>query len=194
VTRTGRGRIGAASLLAVAVAVLVAGPAGAKTKTYSSGPLNAPIPDASYPLEGAGGVGTHSDTTKVKANGKIRDVNVSVRLTHPYDEDLEMWLVSPRGAIVKLVLRRGADGDNFGEGAPDCTGTFTVLDDQAATPIGSATAPLAGSFRPEQPLSRLNGKRAAGPWTLVALDTLQGDAGMLHCWQLTIAFKGRKKQ
>ena len=187
------GRACWASLLAVVAAAIVAAPAGAKTRTHSSGPINASIPEPSYPLGGAGGVGTAADTIRVNTRGKITDVDVALRISHTYDEDLEVWLMSPAGAIIKLVLRRGADGDNFGEGSLGCGGSFTVLDDEASLPIGSGVAPLSGSFRPDQPLSRLNGGRAKGSWTLLVLDAIPGDTGVLHCWELTIASKARKK-
>jgi subtilisin-like proprotein convertase family protein len=193
-TRSRFGRACWASLLAVAAAAIVAAPAGAKTRTHSSGPINAPIPEPSYPLGVPGStVGTAADTIRVNTRGKIKDVDVALRISHTYDADLEVWLMSPAGAIVKLVLRRGADGDNFGQDSLGCGGSFTVLDDEASLPIGSGVAPLAGSFRPDQPLSRLNGGRAKGSWTLLVLDAGQGDTGVLHCWELTIASKARRK-
>lgn len=190
----GLARVAAASLAAIAAIAVAAAPASAKvkTKTYSSGPVNAPIPDASFPLAGGGGVGTLTDTTAVKKKGKVRDVNVSLRVTHPFDRDLEIWLMSPTRTIVKLVVRRGGNGNDFGSGAADCTGAPTLLDDQATTSIAAGSAPFAGSFLPEQPLSALNGSQAKGSWTLFALDTGQADAGTLNCWKLTIASKAKK--
>jgi subtilisin-like proprotein convertase family protein len=181
--------------VAVAATVLAAGPAEAttKTRTHSSGPVNAVIPDASFPAAGAGGVGTLTHTIAVRRKGKVKDVDVSVRITHAYDRDLELWLMSPTRTIVKLVLRRGGKGDDFGSGAADCTGTPMVLDDQAPTPVAAGSAPFAGSFAPDQPLSALNGGHAKGAWTLFALDTLPTDAGTLNCWELTIAARAPKR-
>lgn len=195
---TGARRLGAAmvGLAAVAaLAVVAAAPAGAKTKTrsYSSGAINAAIPDGSFPNPGGGGVGTAIDDLRVKKRGKIKDVNVAVRITHSYDRDLELWLMSPARTIVKLALRRGGVGNDFGSGPPDCTGTHTVFDDQAPTAIGVAAAPFAGSFRPDQPLSVLNGKGGRGTWSLFVVDSAVPDVGILHCWGLSIASKSKKR-
>jgi len=194
---TGRrvARIVAVSVLATTLTAVAATPAVAKTKTgsYSSGPINAPIPDGSFPLLGGGGVGTAIHDLRAKRKGKVKDVNVSVRITHSYDRDLELWLMSPARTIVKLALRRGGTGDDYGSGAPDCTGAQTVLDDQAPTALADAAAPFAGSFRPDQPLSALNGSQGKGTWSLFVLDSAAPDTGMLHCWGLTIVSKAKKR-
>ncbi len=44
----------------------------------------------------------------------ISDVNVRLHLTHTYDEDLRITLISPAGIRVVLSDRRGGSGDNFG--------------------------------------------------------------------------------
>jgi subtilisin-like proprotein convertase family protein len=195
ISRTTRAGVLATAAVMALAAVIPAAPATAKAKarSYSSGPINAPIPDGSFPLPGGGGVGTAVDELRAKKKGKIRDVNVSVRVTHSYDRDLELWLMSPNRTIVKLALRRGGVGDNYGQGPPDCTGTHTVFDDQAATAIGEAAAPFAGPFRPDQPLSALNGSQGKGTWSLFVVDSATPDTGMLHCWGLTIASKAKKK-
>ncbi len=191
----GLARAGGAALVAVAAIAIAAAPSSAKTttKTYSSGAINAAIPDGAFPAAGAGGVGTAIDTTRVRGKGKLTDVNVSVRITHPFDRDLEIWLMSPNHTVVKAVVRRGGNGDNFGAGPADCTGTFTVLDDQAETPVAGGAAPLAGSFVPDQPLSALAGQQAKGAWSLFVLDTAVDDAGTLHCWELTATTKSKKR-
>jgi subtilisin-like proprotein convertase family protein len=193
VRRSRLARVYAAAIVALATTALIAAPASAKkAKTYSSGAINAAIPDASFPGSGGGGVGSVTDTTRVKGKGKVKDVNVSVRITHPYDRDLELWLMSPSRTIVKLVARHGGDGNDFGAGATDCNGTPMVLDDQAPAPISAGGAPFADSFVPDEPLSALNGGPARGSWTLLAIDAAPGDAGTLHCWELTVASKGKK--
>lgn len=185
--------VAAAALAALIVAAPATATAKTKTRSYSSGPVNTPIPDGSFPLPGGGGVGTAVHDLRAKKKGKVKDVNVSVRITHSYDRDLELWLMSPNRTIVKLALRRGGVGNDFGQGPPDCTGTHTVFDDQAPTAIGDAGAPFAGSFRPDQPLSVLNGSQGKGAWSLFVVDSATPDSGMLHCWGLTIASKAKKK-
>ena len=109
--------------------------------------------------------------------GRLKDVDVRVNITHPFDGDLRLVLRAPDGTEVSLLLNRGASGDNF---------TNTDFDDAAATAIASGTAPFTGTFRPEQPLSALNGKVADGTWSLVASDTGAADVGTLTSWRLSL--------
>ncbi len=123
---------------------------------------------------------------QVTTTGALSDLNVKVRLNHTFDGDLQMSITSPGGITVPLASSRGGSGDNFGSGANDCTGTFSVFDDGAATAISAGTAPFAGSFRPESPLSVLNGTSITGTWLLNISDTAAGDVGTLGCAQLEI--------
>jgi subtilisin-like proprotein convertase family protein len=150
---------------------------GSTTASYSTGNITVPIPDVStvdIPL-------TVTDT------GSITDVNVKVRLNHTFDGDLELKLVAPDGTEVMLSDNRGSSGDNFGTGANDCSGVHTVFDDSASTAISAGVAPFAGSFKPEIPLSALNGKNSAGTWKLRVSDTAALDVGTVGCFQLEIS-------
>jgi subtilisin-like proprotein convertase family protein len=147
------------------------------TANYSSGGLATAIPDVS----------TIEVPLTVTDEGAISDVNVRVRLNHTYDGDLIITLVHPDGSTVTLASGRGGSVDNYGSGANNCSGTFTVFDDAAATAISSGTAPFAGTFRPEQILSALNGKPSNGTWKLRIQDTAAQDIGTLGCWELQIS-------
>jgi subtilisin-like proprotein convertase family protein len=179
-----------ASLLTVVATALLAAPASAKkkTRTYSSGPIGAPILDNTFNLY----------TLRAKGKGKIRDVNVAVRITHPFDRDLDIYLVSPRARFVLLSSDNGGSNNDYGSGAADCTGTFTVFDDLGTTPINagrpSAAAPFGGTFRPEQPLATFNGAKAKGTWQLLVSDDEARDVGTVNCWELTIAAKRKKRK
>jgi subtilisin family serine protease/subtilisin-like proprotein convertase family protein len=118
--------------------------------------------------------------------GVVSDVNVRLRLDHPYISDLGVYLIGPDGTVVELSSDNGDDGDNYGTGANDCTGTFTVFDDAAATSITAGTPPFAGTFRPEGALSAFNGKSLNGTWKLRFYDDLAPDTGLLGCWQLEV--------
>ena len=118
-----------------------------------------------------------SSTLSVSGVGRISDVNVRMNITHPYVGDLEVRLTSPDGTVVTLVDNRGGSGDNF---------VTTVFDDEAATAISAGAAPYTGSFRPEQPLSALDGEDADGTWTLRAIDQASADIGTLNSWGLDI--------
>jgi subtilisin-like proprotein convertase family protein len=116
----------------------------------------------------------------------LSDVNVRFRLNHTFDRDLIISLVHPDNTVVTLVSRRGSSGVNFGTGTNDCAGTPTVIDDQAATAIAAGTAPFAGSFKPDSPLSVLNGKASNGTWKLRVSDVADRDTGTVGCFKLEL--------
>lgn len=147
------------------------------TANYSTGGVAVPIPDLT----------TIESPITVVDTGVVADVNVRIRLNHTFDGDLDIFLVGPDNTTIELSTDNGGAGDNFGAGATDCTGTFTVFDDAAASSIVGAIAPFAGSFRPEQPLSAFNGKSLAGTWKLRITDDAGADVGTLFCWELQIS-------
>jgi subtilisin-like proprotein convertase family protein len=111
----------------------------------------------------------------------IQDINVRFYLTHTWDSDLRIRLRAPDGTLLTLVNYRGGSGDNFGSAAQ-----YTTLDDEAATPIGTGTAPFVSSFRPEtnNELWHLDGKKTRGTWRLEIYDRASLDTGTLRGWQL----------
>jgi subtilisin-like proprotein convertase family protein len=123
---------------------------------------------------------TVTSTLAVADNKVIQDVNVTIgNITHTYDGDLEIRLTAPDATVVLLVDNRGGTGENFVD---------TVFDDEAAASITSGAAPFTGSFRPEGSLAVLDGKNAAGTWTLSVTDTAGGDTGTLTEWSITFTY------
>ncbi len=116
-------------------------------------------------------------------NITISDLNVRFYITHTWVGDLRIQLQAPNGTTVTLVNYRGGSGDDFGTPTQ-----HTELDDEAAIPISSGTAPFAGSYRPEStgPLSRFDGMNARGTWTLIVYDRANGDQGTLRAWSLVV--------
>ena len=133
-------------------------------------------PNVAIPDNNPAGV---NSSTVLAASGKIYDVNVTVNITHTYDDDVRATLTGPDGTSVLLFGGVGGMGDNF---------TNTVLDDEAITAITAGTAPFTGSFRPETALSAFDGKSIAGTWTLNVVDTFAQDTGTLSSW--TVAAQG----
>jgi uncharacterized delta-60 repeat protein len=139
--------------------------------TYASTDVPVVIPDNQ--------VSTVTSTIAVSgASGPITDVNVKLDISHTWDDDLIISLVSPTGREVKLIEKRGLDRDNF---------TNTVLDDEANQSISAGSAPFTGSFRPEEPLSAFDGFDPNGVWTLKIQDTFDTEGGQLNAWSLAIS-------
>ena len=147
------------------------------TASSSTGNIATPIPDVSS-------VDIPINVTDI---GAVADVNVRLRLNHTFDGDLVLRLIAPDGTSVALANNRGGAGDNFGTGANDCSGVSTVFDDSAPIAIGAGTAPFAGSFRPDSPLSAFNGKGVNGVWILRISDTGAIDVGTVGCVTLEIS-------
>ncbi len=116
--------------------------------------------------------------------GLATDINVQLDITHSFDGDLEATLVSPEGTRVRLFNRLGGSGDDF---------LNTVLDDEAATSITSASPPFNGTFRPEGLLSSLDGKDPNGVWSLEVVDHAAGDSGVLNSWSLQLSTRERQQ-
>jgi subtilisin-like proprotein convertase family protein/protocatechuate 3,4-dioxygenase beta subunit len=110
-------------------------------------------------------------------SGRLSDVNVTLTINHSWDEDLDVFLVSPNGTRIELFTDVGGNGDHF---------VRTTLDDEALQAITGGLAPFTGSFRPEGSLAALDGQDPNGTWTLEVSDDAQFDTGTLQNWSLTL--------
>lgn len=104
---------------------------------------------------------TNISTLVMPATGLVDDIDVTVRIDHAYDGDIQMRLHHPDGTSVMLADQRGGGGQNYGTG--DCvSGERTVFDDESATSIAAGWSPYAGSYRPEEPLASFDGRALEG--------------------------------
>jgi subtilisin-like proprotein convertase family protein len=199
--RAGVVEIAIAALAAGLIGGLVLGaPASAKPKvlqkTYtkgvggSQGGVPISIPDGAGPATQI--VRSGISVKGLNPRGKIQDVNVGVRATHPFAADLEFYLASPRG-VIGLSSDNGGNGNNYGGLFASCAGQFTLFDSNVPTLISTPglQAPFAGSFAPEESLNILTGlggkKATNATWSLLVEDDDSGHAtGTLDCWKLTI--------
>lgn len=104
-------------------------------------------------------------------------VSVCLDITHTFDGDLDIYLISPSGTQIELSTDNGGSGDNY---------TSTCFEMTAATPITAGVAPFTGSFIPEQSLDLFNGQNGNGAWVLRVADDAAGDVGTLNSWSITI--------
>lgn len=139
-----------------------------------------------FAIPDANPVGVRSPIVVSNFLGSIGKVEVALHLTHTFDADLLIQLISPDGKVVILSQNNGGSGDNFGFGCtPDSFRTRFA--DDARLPISSGTAPFVGSFQPEQPLSNFNlnsDTNANGIWQLEVIDQFAIDIGAIQCWSL----------
>ena len=146
------------------------------TNSYTTGNIAVAIPDG----------GTVDIPVSVPADGTVLKAVAQVRLDHTFDSDLWISLISPAGTAVDLSSGNGGAGDNYGSGSNDCSGTPTSFDDIAGTSVTAGSAPFAGSFRPEEPLSAFAGENQEGGWVLRISDVATQDTGTVGCVRLRI--------
>ena len=117
-----------------------------------------------------------TNSTNVTAAGMVTKAIVVIgTLTHQFQGDMEISLVSPMGTAVLLSDNRGAGNDDF---------VSTIFDDAATAAITTIANGGRGRFRPEAVLSGVNGQAAAGDWLLRTADTVNADTGVLISWTL----------
>ncbi len=143
-----------------------------RAATSGTGYMSTDVPKAIPDL-----VTTTSTLAVSGDTASIAKVTVWLDITHTYDGDVDIYLISPTNTIIELSTDNGGWGDNY---------TNTVFDDNAATSITAGTAPFAGTFRPEAPLSALVGEDANGTWTLSVSDDEVVAQGTLNAWGITV--------
>ena len=122
-----------------------------------------------------------TSTIAVADASLVQDVNLTVNLTHTYDSDLTLSLITPATTSITLAAHRGGSGDDFRN---------TVFDDEAANSIVGGAAPFTGSFKPEGLLSVADGASGAGSWKFKVVDSVGQDVGTIDNWTLNLAYAG----
>ncbi len=118
-----------------------------------------------------------SSLTVSERSGVLRDVNVTLNITHAVAHDLDITLIAPSGKRILLAARPTGPNGNF---------TGTIFDDEATTKIADGNAPFSGSFQPLKALSSLDRINPNGVWKLEIIDNQQDHSGVLNSWSLTI--------
>ncbi len=107
-------------------------------------------------------------------------LSVCLDITHGWDADLDIFLISPSGLFIALSRDNGGSGDNY---------TQTCFTPTSVTPIeglGTADAPFTGDFLPESPWEDIYGADMNGVWTLQVSDDSNGFVGTLNSWSMTL--------
>jgi hypothetical protein len=194
-------KLGLVVVAALSLGLVLAAPAAQArkkviTKTYEVG-VGSPSGGLALPIPDGGGAAAQlaRDPIAVRGlnpRGKVKNVDVGVRITHPFASDLEIYLATPRG-VLNMSHDVGGQGNNYGNGFAGCSGGLTTFD--SGTPTSIATlglqAPFVGFFAPDDSLQFLNGlggkKATNAVWSLLVLDdNNQHGSGTLDCFRLTI--------
>jgi subtilisin-like proprotein convertase family protein len=158
------------SFLFLIVVLSAAQNSRAQTFTGGSGPIH-DLTTIDIPLTVIGLIPANIDTIGFGLE------SVCIDLTHTWDGDLEISLVSPDGTTTLLVAGQGGGGHNF---------TNTCFTDTAAMGIWQGSAPFTGPFRPQSQMGVVNNQQNAnGTWFLRVTDTYGADTGFVNSWTIT---------
>lgn len=131
---------------------------------------------------------------RVFVNGaKIKSLRVKLRLDHPNVGEVDLYLLDNIGRAIELSTDNGGAGTAYGTGPNDCSGTPTVFEDAATTPITSGTAPFEGSFLPEKGPFASAGELLGVYWLVASDSSASAPIGTIGCWQLEFTYVKTKK-
>ena len=134
-------------------------------------------------LETGNVLDNYTSVVNVPNNAPITDVNVTISIQHAWNNDLDIFLISPSGTVVELSTDNGNDGDE--------DYTNTVFDQEATIPITNGTSPYTGTFIPEGDLSTLYGELSGGDWILSVDDDFGfADGGQILTFTLELCVEG----
>jgi subtilisin-like proprotein convertase family protein len=192
-------------LTIIAVALLLAGVGQAQTNfNYSSGTLNATVPDANP-------VGITASTVVSGLSGFITNVQVNLNITGGFNGDLYAYLAGPVGQFAVLLNRVGlSSGNAFGyfDAGFNITldssgsnihnyqsGSYTLSGGQLIStwaPDGRNISPLSSpsafdSASTAANLASFNNTSPNGTWTLFLADLSGGGQSTLVSWGMTIS-------
>jgi subtilisin-like proprotein convertase family protein len=122
-------------------------------------------------------IGTKRYTIDIDDPNIIRDLDVKLNITHEYDSELQVYLVSPDMTRIKLFSGVGDSSQDF---------VNTILDSDASLSITEGTGPFTGFYRPEGNLNELIGQNIRGRWVLEITDyglDFMG-SGSVNSWSL----------
>jgi len=188
------------NLIAVAVAIGSVVSASAGMISYSSGTLNASIPDTPS---------LYSSSITVSGNPNLIDsLSVTLNFSGGYNADLYGYLVYNDQTVV-LLNRIGITGSNpygaagagmnitLSDGSPDIhsAGLNSGILSGSWAPDGRVISPLSSGVQfdsaPRQnggnPLATFNNLNPNGTWTLYFSDLSSGQQGALASWGLNLS-------
>ena len=142
----------------------------------------------------ATGVTSTISISGMPASVPTASIAARVNITHTFDGDLRIYLVTPGGATLTLANSNGGNGHDFNN---------TIFTDAAFTGIGAGAPPFAGKYKPiggtaaqcsvtptVSTFGAIGGGsiNPNGTWTLKVYDAAIQDLGTLNSW--SISFSG----
>jgi subtilisin-like proprotein convertase family protein len=131
---------------------------------------------AAATLLGCGGCANLSLTVPAGSYFSLFSMNVS--LTHTYNDDINMYLISPDNTVFVIATDVGGSSDNFTN--------VTFVDTASGPPPDASAIAVNGFYQPEGvALSSYTGT-FVGTWILYVVDDASGDQGTLTDFGITL--------
>lgn len=111
----------------------------------------------------------------------IRDLDVTVSITHTMAFDLHLYLQGPSGTRILLNMNDPFDEFYTGENY-----SSTTFDDEADISIEEGRPPFEGRYVPLGSLTAFDGEDAYGLWQFQVYDAYYANVGSFNSFQLTI--------
>ena len=124
----------------------------------------------------------HTATSEIQSTGlegTVIDINVQLYIRHSWNDDLDVFLMSPAGTRVELMTDIGESRDDF---------WGTIFDDEAEEYITDNFLSYGLTFQPEGTLADFDGEDPNGTWSLVIKDDERWDTGTLEAWSVEITY------
>lgn len=98
-------------------------------------------------------------------------------ISHSWDADLHIYLISPANDTMMISTANGASGDNY---------TNTCIIPSAPLPVNFGFPPFTGNYRPEDPLgfNAIAGTNPNGVWKLWVADFVAADTGRINYFKI----------
>ncbi|ARV16271.1 proprotein convertase P-domain-containing protein [Polaribacter sp. SA4-12] len=126
-------------------------------------------PSTTISSSGSGSV--YNTTINVPDSYTLTDVNITVDITHTYNDDLDIFLVSPLGTRVELSTDNGGKLNNYEN---------VIFNDDSTKTLPKGNSALSGDYQPEGSLTTFNGENSNGNWVLEITDDANQDGGTIN--------------
>ncbi len=107
-------------------------------------------------------------------------------LSHPWIDDLSIYLFGPNNQFIELTSKNGGNGGN-GTMTDFYINTCFTFDATNLISDPSFTPPYIGQYQPEGDWDDFFGRnsfKVNGNWRLMMIDDFQGSVGTLHSWSI----------
>lgn len=127
------------------------------------------------------GTNTYNTIINIPDSYTLTDINVTLDISHTYNSDLDIYLVSPLGTRIALAISKGGSSDDFNN---------VTFDDDSSNTLPTGNSTLSGDYQPEGSLIALFGENVNGNWTIEVSDTANQDGGTINTVAIEICYGG----